>query len=258
MWHKLTTDNDFPVWLQDFLLNSPSAMYKTSLWTKDGRWRMWESHTCADLQPGHLHFYHALILNNLWPQIGRQIIEFDAAKQFPSGQLSNSFGSPIVPCGLDRPERDPGNNSMAGGLSRLDTVAVFVLDSFMNYQWRTDGHVFLKRQYHSVVLAVGNMVRSSAIHGLPRKRYDTFDGGLFGETNSYNAFLYLTSLAAGIRLAAAIGDVANVAQWQTALKRGRQALDEQFWIDDSQGGRYRGIWCNQTTSFSNTVMGDTT
>ena len=257
IWHKLTTDNDFPVWLQDFLLNSPAALYKISMWTRDGRWRMWESHTCADLQPGHLHFYHALILNNLWPWVGRQIVEFDAASQFPSGQLSNSFGNLEVACGFDRPDPDPGNNSMAGGLSRLDTVAVFVLDSFMHYQWWGDGAAFLKRQYHPVVLAVNNMVRSSAMHGLPRKRFNTFDGGLFGETNSYNAFLYLTALAAGIRLADASGDTASVAQWRAALTRGRQALDTQFW-DESLGGHYRGVWCDQNTTFSRTVMGDAT
>ena len=151
---------------------------------------------------------------------------------------------------------------MAGGLSRLDSVAVFVLDSYMNFAWRADGQQFLQRQYSHVVLAVENMVRSSAMWGLPRKRFNTFDGGVFGETNSYNAFLYLTSLAAGIRLANASTDITHATQWQVALHRGRKVLDEQFWVANSSSGdgngHYAGVWCNTSASFSQTAMGDAT
>ena len=55
-WHSLCTDNDFPDWLSDALINSVATLYKTSLWTRDGRWRMWESHSDADLQPPHIHW----------------------------------------------------------------------------------------------------------------------------------------------------------------------------------------------------------
>jgi hypothetical protein len=190
-WHELCTAADLPDWLQDALINTPAALYKTSMWTREGQWRMWESHSCADLQPGHLHFYHAQLLNTLFPSFDRQLVEFYADSQFPSGQVSNSFGRPNIACNFDVPDQDPGINpsSWQGtGLARLDTVAVFILDNLLNFQTHADGKSFLQgKQYHAVTKAVGNMITSSAEIGLPRRRYNTFDGGLQGETNTCTA-----------------------------------------------------------------------
>ena len=55
---------------------------KTAMFTKgftgpeSARFRMWESHSCQDLQPPHIHFYRAQALQTLFPTLERQIPVF--------------------------------------------------------------------------------------------------------------------------------------------------------------------------------------
>jgi uncharacterized protein (DUF608 family) len=62
-------------YLQDALINSAGVFWKTSMWLADGKFRMYESHSCDDLQPPHLHFYRAQALQTLFPTLERQIPE---------------------------------------------------------------------------------------------------------------------------------------------------------------------------------------
>ena len=81
-YHKTFLDTDLPVYLKDALINSAGVFTKTAMFTKgfDGpgsaRFRMWESHSCQDLQPPHIHFYRAQALQTLFPTLERQIPVF--------------------------------------------------------------------------------------------------------------------------------------------------------------------------------------
>lgn len=59
-WNQACFDNTLPEWLQDALVNSMGTMFKTSLWTEDGRFRQWESFACPDIDAIHIHFARAL------------------------------------------------------------------------------------------------------------------------------------------------------------------------------------------------------
>jgi uncharacterized protein (DUF608 family) len=72
-FHQTFLDTDLPAYLQDALINSAGVFYKTSMWLADGKFRMYESHSCDDLQPPHLHFYRAQALQTLFPTLERQI-----------------------------------------------------------------------------------------------------------------------------------------------------------------------------------------
>jgi uncharacterized protein (DUF608 family) len=72
-YHAIYLETDLPLYLQDALINSAAVFYKTSQFQADGQFRMWESHSCADLQPPHIHFYRALALQTLFPSLERQI-----------------------------------------------------------------------------------------------------------------------------------------------------------------------------------------
>lgn len=72
-FHATFLDTDLPLYLKDALINSAAVFTKTSMFMKDGQFRMWESHSCQDLQPPHIHFYRAQALQTLFPTLERQI-----------------------------------------------------------------------------------------------------------------------------------------------------------------------------------------
>ena len=74
-FHRTFMNTDLPTYLQDALINSAGVFWKTSMWLADGKFRMYESHSCDDLQPPHLHFYRAQALQTLLPTLERQIPE---------------------------------------------------------------------------------------------------------------------------------------------------------------------------------------
>ena len=75
-FHASFLDTDLPPYLKDALINSAAVFTKTSMFMKDGQFRMWESHSCQDLQPPHIHFYRAQALQTLFPSLERQIPVF--------------------------------------------------------------------------------------------------------------------------------------------------------------------------------------
>lgn len=44
--------NKLPLWLNDLLMNSVSY-WRSSFWTRDGRWRQWEAYDCNDIDTIH-------------------------------------------------------------------------------------------------------------------------------------------------------------------------------------------------------------
>jgi len=42
---------------------------KTGIWVVDGRWRQYESFSCNDMEPVHIHLYRSIPLTALWPEL---------------------------------------------------------------------------------------------------------------------------------------------------------------------------------------------
>jgi hypothetical protein len=57
-----------------------------------------------------------------------------------------------------------------------------------------------------------------------------------------NSFLYVASLAAGVRLANATGDSAHAREWQAALVRGVKAIDTHLWLSNAGYSYYQGVY----------------
>jgi uncharacterized protein (DUF608 family) len=72
-WQQLCYDNSLPNSLQDAFVNSASVWGRTSLFTRDGRWRSFESHSCAQMEPPHIHMYRALGYALFLPQLETQV-----------------------------------------------------------------------------------------------------------------------------------------------------------------------------------------
>ena len=71
-WQDVCFKNTFPDFLQDALVNSHATLGKTAMFTRDGRWRQFESHSCSQMEPPHIHMYRALGYKLFFPSLERQ------------------------------------------------------------------------------------------------------------------------------------------------------------------------------------------
>lgn len=233
-WQKICFNDNYPEFLQDTLINSAGTFGKTSIFLRDGRWRQFESKSCSQMEPPHIHFYRALAYNFLMPSLERQTVELYASAQFPDGTISELFGGG---CGgasgsydLDHPKGGP----------RGDDNGVFILDVWMNCLWTLDGEEFESRIWPQAYKAIRWQLNHASTYGLTSDLVNTFDEhGQIGNVNSYNAFVYLASLAAGEILADKAGNHTFVAEIQKAKETGVHQLDKLLWT----GTHYRSFWC---------------
>lgn len=62
---SLWFDSDcVPEWLADVIVNSPAALMKTALWISDGRFRQFESHSCAQVEKNKKDFSLFIVIDH--------------------------------------------------------------------------------------------------------------------------------------------------------------------------------------------------
>ena len=233
-WQALCFNADYPEFLQDTLINSAGTFGKTGIFLQDGRWRQFESKSCAQMEPPHIHFYRALAYIFLMPSLERQTVALYASTQLPDGTISENFGGDCSGASrsydLDVPNAGP----------RGDDNGVFILDVWMNVLWTADGTEFGSSVWPQVYKAIRWQLDHASKYGLTSDLMNTFDEhGVIGDVNSYNAYVYLASLAAGEILAHRAGNQSFVAEIQKAKDTGIQQLDKLLWT----GTHYRSFWC---------------
>lgn len=230
-WQAVCFNNSFPEGLQDSLVNTPATWGKVSFWAKDGRWRNFESHSCTQMEPPHIHFYRALGYELFLPSIERQTPELYADTIGGDGCVQELFGCGCGSCvggkyDLDRPK----------GGARGDDNPVFILDIYMNFKWHDDGAEWLKERWSNTVKGIQFILNHApAPFNLTYRMVNTNDEhGFIGDVNTYNAFVFLSSMAAAGRLAEAMGDAELSQQCRQAVVDGRVALKEFLWNTDSE------------------------
>ena len=241
-WQTLCFNNSLPPEVKDSLVNTPAAWGKTALFTRDGRWRQFESHSCSQMEPPHIHFYRALGYALFLPAIERQTPRLYSERLLQDGTVSELFGCDCGGCAgqgqdtLDQPH----------GGARGDDNPVYILDVFMNWRWSEDGDSFLASVWNDTRRAVAFTLQHASKHGLTFRLVNTNDEhGLIGDVNTYNAHLYLASTAAAAQMAQAMGDPDTQQQCTQALASGRHALETLLWRSD----HYQQTWCeNNITS----------
>ncbi|XP_065174441.1 uncharacterized protein LOC135804487 [Sycon ciliatum] len=230
--------------LEDALVNSPGAMTKTAMFLKDGRWRQFESHSCAQMEPPHIHGYRSLAFNSLFPTLEHNTLMLYADHMTADGLVSEEFGGGCG--GASRTYNlDKANNGARG-----DDNAVFIMDVYMNWLNYNEsaGLQFLKSIWDKYTLAIRWQLAHGSKYGLTGDLVNTFDEhGLMGDVNSYNAFLYISSLSSALR----VMDIAHNPnatfreEVQKARDVGIDTLHKLLWT----GSFYRSFWCaNNETS----------
>jgi non-lysosomal glucosylceramidase len=230
-WQKLIFDNSLPTWLQDGLINSVATMYKTGLRFEDGRWRQWESFSCAGLDPVHIDFYRSLPYAFFFPELQKQLIRTHAQFQLSDGFIHEQLttGCFSADSELDQP----------GGREMGDSATGFIMEVWQLYCW-TGEKSFLDSMWPHIKQAAAWQIHRSDAFGLPQKLENTYDWWRFGEKNlvSYNAFLHLCAMLAAEKIANAESDSDRAQEYRTAFQVGQDSLKKHLWT----GTYFRSWW----------------
>jgi len=240
-WQGVCSDNTLPEWLQDAMVNSVATTAKTGFWTADGRWRQWESFSCAAVDPIHIHFYRDLPYAWFFRALRLSELRAYGNAKTKDGYIQENLGHSTTE--LDRPS----------GRNMGDGCTTFILEVYQDYVWTGD-RAFLDEIWPHAKKAAEWQLGRCATHGLPNNLDNSYDWWSFADKDlcSYNAFLHLAAILAAERLAAVEGDDALAQRCRDNVAAARKALAERLWTGD----HFRSWWM-KNADFPDALHADT-
>jgi len=244
-WQALIFNNSLPDWLEDSLINSVATMYKTGMRLADGRWRQWESFSCAGLDPVHIDFYRILPYTFFFLDLQKQLLTTHARFQQDDGFIHEQLTSGCFTADSQLDE--------AGGREMGDSATGFILEAWQIYSWTGDKD-FLNSIWPNVKKAAAWQIHRSEAYGLPQKLENTYDGWQFAEKNlvSYNAFLHLSAMLAAEKLATVENDSVLAQTYRAAFQTGQESLYAHLWT-----GEYFRSWWLDGKKYPDALHADT-
>lgn len=240
-WNRSCFDNSLPDWLQDGLVNSAGTIFKTSLWTEDGRFRQYESFSCWDIEAIHIHFARALPYELFFPELKENLFELFAKLQREDGYIHEQY-----------PDRSGKHFDQAGGRNNGDSCTLFILGVYMSYHWR-NAPEFTDAMWPHVKQAAQWQIQRAKEYGLPNNLVSTYDLSGFESKNlvSYNGFLHLAAMQAAAALADAKGDKAFADECRQSFDTGQEVLMKNLW-----NGEHFRCWWNKEGPLENKLHVD--
>ena len=238
-WNNLCFDNDLPEWLQDALVNSPASMFVTGIWTKDGRWRQWESFSCSVLDPIHVHLYRSQPFAYFFPELLHSLLEGFVKTQRADGYVAHDLGDP------------PGSGFDFPGFDR-QTSGIFTIGVYQYYLLTGDKE-FMKSAWPAVKRATDWAIRQSGDLGLPVKLCSTYELKYYELDNAaYNSFIYGAGLLAAEKMAIEFGDESYSKYLSSVIEKTRKLIDQRFWT-----GNYFRAWWLKDGGYPDAIQTDT-
>ena len=237
---QLCFDNTLPAWLHDTMINRLPTMIKTGMWFKDGRWRQWESFSCAMVEPIHIHYYRSLPYGFFFPSLQQNLLEGFANTQTGEGYITEHIGN---------------TSEAANGCGRTmgDSCTCFLLEVWQNYLWTGD-RAFFDSIWPATKRATQYQMTRCDSFGLPEHFDNTYDWWSFAERDvvSYNAVLHLAAMLAAHKMAELQGDAELAAAVNANLDTARTKLDELLWT-----GEYYRSWWMKDAAYPDGLHADT-
>jgi hypothetical protein len=217
-----TLDEAFPeAWTAQL-----STLLKSSWWTKDGRFAVWEGEGCCGLHTTDITYAGSFPLIALFPDLQKNQMTMGAQYQRPSGEVHHMFTPDL-------------HTVDEGGYKRVDMNPQFVLLVCRDYLQTAD-RAYLDTLWPHVERAMAfTQTLDGDGDGLPDRntRHNTYDLWSFFGTPSFIASLWLAALRAAAYLARQLGRTAQAEQWEATLAKAAPAFDRKLW-----NGEYYSLW----------------
>jgi uncharacterized protein (DUF608 family) len=206
-----------------------TTMVKSTWWSRNGRFGIWEGLGCCGLNPTDIVYRGSFPAISLYPELQMKEMEAEHA----SGGIDGSFFPDL---GTPRRAR-PG--TVNGYIDRVDHPPEVVMLICRDYLWSGDA-AFLRRMWPSVVKTMQTREPLDADgDGLPdhNAHRQTYDQWNMNGASSYIGSLWLGALEAGIRMADDLGESAQAEEWRRTLKKAASAFESKLW-----NGEYYSLW----------------
>ncbi|MGY5352642.1 GH116 family glycosyl-hydrolase [Wenyingzhuangia sp. IMCC45533] len=243
-WNATCFDNTLPDWLQDAMVNSLATITKTAIWTKDNRFRQWESFACPNINPIHIDFSRTLPYDLFYPEFKKSIMGAHGRAQRENGYIPEKLWTRRTKDKLDIPS--PGR--ILG-----DCSPSFILSVYSSYKWDQDKS-FVDDMWPRVKNATLWQINRSEKYGLPNRLAATYDLSGFGRKDlvSYNGFMHLAALKAALELGKAYKDAEFVKTCEQIIMTARKTLKDKLWT-----GTYFRNWWNVNQPENGDLHADT-
>lgn len=209
-------------WLKDALLNNLYPLVSGALWTKRGRFGVFEAPVaCPLLGTLDVRFYGSLPLSLFFPNL-----ELKEMMQFADAQRPQGY----IPHDLGFKRSDLASNS-TNGLFWKDLNSKFILLIWRDYLFTQD-EVFLRRMYPFVKKAFYWLVSTDKNKDfLPDNEGadQTFDLWSFYGAGAYTSGIFLAALLALEKIAAHLQDGPLRQEAISWFKKGRASFEKKLW-----------------------------
>ncbi|CAZ94529.1 GH116 family glycosyl-hydrolase [Zobellia galactanivorans] len=243
-WNETCFDNSLPDWLQDAMVNSTATIVKTGIWTKDNRFRQWESFACPNIDPIHISFARSLPYDLFFPELKKSIIGAHGAAQRDNGYIPEKL--------WPRNSKDPLDQPSPGRVLG-DCSTSFILSVYASHIWDGDEE-FVNEMWPHVKRAAQWQINRSRKFGLPDRLAATYDLSGFGKKDlvSYNAFMHLAAMKAATELAKEREKEDLVSLYKKNIAAAQNTLKAHFWT-----GTYFRNWWNKDEPKNDDIHIDT-
>lgn len=206
-----------PHWLADAINAQFTTLYKSTWWTKDGTFGVWEGmNACCGLQTTDVSYYGSFPVLMFFPELEKVEINLTARAQSDKGEIPHFF---------------PGRFDVPDGYWRIDMEPQYILMVYRDYLWTGDKE-FLKKMWPHIKRAI-DYERSidKDGDGIPNIEGSalTYDGWPMHGTSVYVASVWLAGLRAATEMGKIVGDEEAVKSYSALYRKARQSFIEELW-----------------------------
>jgi non-lysosomal glucosylceramidase len=221
-WGKSIEDLKLDPWVKDALQNNLYPLASSSLWTKKGRFGIFEgAESCPLTGTLDVRFYGSLPLALLFPNLEiKELIQF-AEAQRPQGYVPHDLGW----------QRSDLPSNSTNGLLWKDLNAKFILMCYRDYLWTKD-EALLRKMYPFVKKAfiwISGTDKNKDFLPDNEGADQTFDLWPFYGAGSYASGIFLASLLALEKMASRVQDTGMAQEALEWFKKGRASFEKKLW-----------------------------
>lgn len=222
-WQQTIRRAPIPGWLADGAINSLAVYPATSLWTRDGRFAMYETPVKWPLMDSlDVRYYGTLPLACWFPELERSTLLQFARAQRPDGRIPHDLGRAQLDC--------PSDGTTAGPAWK-DLATKFTLMAYRDVLWG-GGRRLLTQVYGHVKRAMQwEFTTDRNGDGLPdhEGQDSTYDLWQFFGACSYTGSIFLAALKAAERMAQLMRDPPFARTCRRRFRAAARAMEERLW-----------------------------
>jgi len=206
-----------PQWLADAINSQFTTLYKSSWWTRDGTFGIWEGmNACCGLQTTDVGYYGSFPVLMFFPELEKVEINLTARAQSDKGEIPHFF---------------PGRFDVPDAYWRIDMEPQFILMVYRDYLWTGDKE-FLRKMWLHVKRAIDYEISIDRDgDGIPNIEGSalTYDGWNMYGTSVYVGSVWLAGLLAASEMGKILGDEEAVKNYSALYRKARQSFIEELW-----------------------------